>query len=177
MQKKVILLQVDLYTRALLTIIALCLMGILFKPFFTILPAEAESKQQKQDTKQQEAKEPLKQIQDVNIALINGQPPELALPLRVNIAKARTLNVKVEDSVTLPVAIEKSQTLPVSIEKPETLAVNIVKPDVLPVNLASPDVLDIRMVDSVTMPVEIIAPTPVPVVQTTRRYRPAVPEE
>jgi len=72
MQKKVILLQVDLYTRAILTIIALCLLGILVKPLFTILPAEAESKLQ-QDAKQQPAtKEPQRQIQDVNIALING---------------------------------------------------------------------------------------------------------
>jgi len=154
----------------------LCLLGILVKPLFTILPAEAESKLQ-QDAKQQPAaKEPQRQIQDVNIALINGQPPEMALPLRVSIAKSRTIGVKIEDSATLPVAIEKSGTLPVSIEKPETLAVSITKPEVLPVTITAPDVLDIRLIDSITLPVEITAPTPVPVVQTIRRSRP-VPEE
>jgi hypothetical protein len=171
MQKKLILLQVDLYTRGLLTVIAFCLLGILFKPLFTILPAEAELKQQKQDGTQQETKGAQKQILDVNIALINGQSPEIALPLRVNIARARTLGVKIEDSSTLPVAIQKSETLPVSIEKPDTLAVNIVKPDVLPVNITAPDVFDARIIDSITMPVQIAAPIPVPVVQTTRRYR------
>jgi len=176
MQKKVILLKVDLYTRVLLTIIALCLIGILFKPLFTILPAEAELKKQKKDANQQQAKEPQKQVQDVNIALINGQPPEIALPLRVHIARSKTLGVKIEDSATLPVAIEKSETLPVSIERPETLAVNIVKPEVLPVNIASPDVIAARIVDAVTLPVEIAAPIPVPVVQTIRRYRSAAPE-
>jgi hypothetical protein len=177
MQKKVILFQVDLYTRILLTIIAFCLLGSLLKPLFSILPAEAELKQQKQDNKQQEPKGGLqKQIQDVNIALINGQPPEMAMPLRVNIARARTLGVKIEDSATLPVAIEKSETLPVSIEKPDSLAVNIVKSDVLPVNITAPDVFDTRIIDSITMPVQITAPIPVPVVQTTRRYRPAAEE-
>ena len=165
MKKNVIVLQIDPYTRIVLTIIAVSLAGMLFKPLFAVLPAVAQPKDLK------------KEIQDVNIALISGQPPEVALPLRVNIARARTLGVKIEESPTLPVAIEKSATVPVSIEKPDALTVNIAKSETLPVSIAAPDVLDTRVVDSITMPVEITGPFPVPVIQTVKRVRYTAPEE
>jgi hypothetical protein len=157
MKKNVIVLQVDPYTKTVLTIIAICLAGILLKPLFAVLPAVAQSKELR------------KEIQDVNIALISGQPPEVALPLRVNIARARTIGVKIEESPTIPVTVEKSATIPVSIEKPDALTVNIAKSETIPVSIAAPDVLDTRVVDSITMPVEITGPFPVPVVQTVRR--------
>lgn len=165
MKKNVIVLQIDPYTRIVLTIIAVSLAGMFLKPLFAVLPAVAQPKDLK------------KEIQDVNIALISGQPPEVALPLRVNIARARTLGVKIEESPTLPVAVEKSATVPVSIEKPDALTVNIAKSETLPVSIAAPDVLDTRVVDSITMPVEITGPFPVPVVQTVKRIRYTAPEE
>jgi len=165
MKKNVIVLQIDPYTKIVLTVIAVCLAGMLLKPLFAVLPAVAQSKELR------------KEIQDVNIALINGQPPEVALPLRVNIARARTIGVKIEESPTLAVAIEKSATIPVSIEKPDTLTVNIAKSETLPVSIAAPDVLDTRVVDSITMPVEITAPFPIPVIQTVKRVRYTAPEE
>ena len=165
MKKNVIVLQIDPYTRIVLTIIAVSLAGMFLKPLFAVLPAVAQPKDLK------------KEIQDVNIALISGQPPEVALPLRVNIARARTLGVKIEESPTLPVAIEKSATVPVSIEKPDALTVNIAKSETLPVSIAAPDVLDTRVVDSITMPVEITGPFPVPVIQTVKRIRYTAPEE
>jgi hypothetical protein len=157
MKKNVIVLQVDPYTKIVLTIIAICLAGMLLKPLFTVLPAVAQSKELR------------KEVQDVNIALISGQPPEVALPLRVNIARARTIGVKIEESPTIPVTVEKSATIPVSIEKPDALTVNIAKSETIPVSIFAPDVLDTRVVDSITMPVEITGPFPVPVVQTVRR--------
>jgi NACalpha-BTF3-like transcription factor len=165
MKKKVIVLQLDPYTRIVLTVIALCLAGMLLKPLFAVLPAVAQSKELK------------KEIQDVNIALINGQPPEVAVPLRVNVARAKTIGVKIEEAPTLSVAIEKSATVPVNIEKPDVLTVNIAKSETLPVSIAAPDVLDARVVDSITMPVEITAPFPVPVIQTVKRARYSAPEE
>jgi len=165
MKKNVIVLQIDPYTRIVLTIIAVSLAGMFLKPLFAVLPAVAQPKDLK------------KEIQDVNIALISGQPPEVALPLRVNIARARTLGVKIEESPTLPVAVEKSATVPVSIEKPDALTVNIAKSETLPVSIAAPDVLDTRVVDSITMPVEITGPFPVPVIQTVKRIRYTAPEE
>jgi hypothetical protein len=165
MKKNVIVLQIDPYTRIVLTIIAVSLAGMFLKPLFAVLPAVAQPKDLK------------KEIQDVNIALISGQPPEVALPLRVNIARARTLGVKIEESPTLPVAIEKSATVPVSIEKPDALTVNIAKSETLPVSIAAPDVLDTRVVDSITMPVDITGPFPVPVIQTVKRIRYTAPEE
>ena len=165
MKKNVIVLQIDPYTRIVLTVIAVSLAGMLLKPLFAVLPAVAQPKDLK------------KEIQDVNIALISGQPPEVALPLRVNIARARTLGVKIEESPTLPVAVEKSATVPVSIEKPDALTVNIAKSETLPVSTAAPDVLDTRVVDSITMPVEITGPFPVPVIQTVKRIRYTAPEE
>ena len=165
MKKNVIVLQIDTYTRIVLTVIAVSLAGMLLKPLFAVLPAVAQPKDLK------------KEIQDVNIALISGQPPEVALPLRVNIARARTLGVKIEESPTLPVAIEKSATVPVSIEKPDALTVNIAKSETLPVSIAAPPVLDTRVVDSITMPVEITGPFPVPVIQTVKRIRYTAPEE
>ncbi len=165
MKKNVIVLQIDPYTRIVLTIIAVSLAGMFLKPLFAVLPAVAQQKDLK------------KEIQDVNIALISGQPPEVALPLRVNIARARTLGVKIEESPTLPVAVEKSATVPVSIEKPDALTVNIAKSETLPVSIAAPDVLDTRVVDSITMPVEITGPFPVPVIQTVKRIRYTAPEE
>ena len=165
MKKNVIVLQLDPYTRIVLTVIAFCLAGMLLKPLFTVLPAVAQSKELK------------KEIQDVNIALINGQPPEVAVPLRVNVARAKTIGVKIEESPTLPVAIEKSATVPVNIEKPDALTVNIAKSETLPVSITAPDVLDARVVDSITMPVEITAPFPVPVIQTVKRARYSAPEE
>jgi len=165
MKKNVIVLQIDPYTRIVLTIIAVSLAGMFLKPLFAVLPAVAQPKDLK------------KEIQDVNIALISGQPPEVALPLRVNIARARTLGVKIEESPTLAVAIEKSATVPVSIEKPDALTVNIAKSETLPVSIAAPDVLDTRVVDSITMPVDITGPFPVPVIQTVKRIRYTAPEE
>jgi len=165
MKKNVIVLQIDPYTRIVLTIIAVSLAGMFLKPLFAVLPAVAQPKDLK------------KEIQDVNIALISGQPPEVALPLRVNIARARTLGVKIEESPTLSVAVEKSATVPVSIEKPDALTVNIAKSETLPVSIAAPDVLDTRVVDSITMPVEITGPFPVPVIQTVKRIRYTAPEE
>jgi hypothetical protein len=165
MKKNVIVLQIDPYTRIVLTIIAVSLAGMFLKPLFAVLPAVAQPKDLK------------KEIQDVNIALISGQPPEVALPLRVNIARARTLGVKIEESPTLPVTIEKSATVPVSIEKPDALTVNIAKSETLPVSIAAPDVLDTRVVDSITMPVEITGPFPVPVIQTVKRIRYTAPED
>ena len=165
MKKNVIVLQIDPYTRIVLTIIAVSLAGMFLKPLFAVLPAVAQPKDLK------------KEIQDVNIALISGQPPEVALPLRVNIARARTLGVKIEESPTLSVAVEKSATVPVSIEKPDALTVNIAKSETLPVSIAAPDVLDTRVVDSITMPVEITGPFPVPVIQTVKRIRSTAPEE
>ncbi len=165
MKKNVIVLHVDVYTKTILTVIAVCLAGILLKPLFVVLPAVAQSKELK------------KEIQDVNIALINGQPPEVALPLRVNIARAKTLGVKIEETPVIPVSVEKAATVPVSIEKPETLSVNITKTETLPVSIAGPEVLDTRVIDSITMPVKITAPFPVPVVQTIKRTRYTAPEE
>mgnify|MGYP005861968137 FL=1 len=165
MKENVVVLHVDGYTKTMLTIIAMCLAGLLLKPLFTVLPAVAQSKDMK------------KEIQDVNIALINGQPPEVALPLRVNIARAKTLGVKIEETPVLPVTVEKAVTLPVSIEKPETLSVNITKTETLPVSIAAPEVIDTRVIDSITMPVKITAPFPVPVVQTVKRMRYSAPEE
>ncbi len=156
MNKKVIVFQLDLYTRIVLTIIAVSLVGLLLKPLCATRTVEAEQKE-------------IREIKDVNIALINGQPPEIASPLRVNIARSKTLGVKIEEAATVPVSIEKSEVLDVNIAKSETLPVNITKSDVLPVNITAANVIDTRMIDSITMPVEIIGPSPMPVVQTMRR--------
>ncbi len=156
MNKKVIVLQLDLYTRVMLTIIAVSLAGLLLKPLFATRTVEAEPKE-------------VKEIKDVNIALINGQPPEIASPLRVNITRSKTLGVKIEEAETRPVAIEKSAVLDVNIAKSDTLPVSITRSDVLPVNITAANVLDTRVIDSITVPIEIIGPSPMPVVQTTRR--------
>ena len=58
MDKRVMHLQVDLYTRAILTVIAISLMGLLLRPLFAVKEAEAGTKSN---------------IQDVNIAKINGR--------------------------------------------------------------------------------------------------------
>jgi hypothetical protein len=158
MNKKVIVLKVDLYTRVVLTIIAVSLVALLFKPLFTIGTAEAESKE-------------ARTIQDVNIAMINGQPPEIATPLRVNVARSKTIGVKIEDSSTVPVSIQEPETLNVNIAKSDTLPVSITKSEVLPVTISAPDVIDIRVIDSITVPVDVVTPVPLPVVQTIRRVR------
>jgi hypothetical protein len=178
MKKNTMVVQVDLYTRIVLTIIAVCLAGILIKPMFTVLQADAQPKELK------------KEIQNVNIALINGQPPEKALPLQVNITNERTIGVKIEEPALLPVSVEKSATvpvtienpealnvniarsevIPVSIEKPDALTVNIARAEIIPVSIIAPDVLETRVVDSITIPVEITGPFPLPEVQTLPRY-------
>jgi hypothetical protein len=164
MNKKVIVFQLDLYTRIVLTIIAVSLAGLLLKPLCATRTVEAEPKE-------------IREIKDVNIALINGQPPEIASPLRVNIARSKTLGVKIEEAATVPVSIEKSEVLDVNIAKSETLPVSITKSDVLPVNITAANVIDTRVIDSITMPVEIVGPSPMPVVQTMRRIKPGAEGE
>lgn len=164
MNKKVIVLQVDLYTRIVLTVIAISLAGMLLKPLCAVRSAEAEPKE-------------VKEIKDVNIAMINGQPPEIALPLRVSIARSKTLGVKIEESVTVPVSIEQPETLDVNITKSDTLPVSITKSDVLPVSITAPSVMDTRVIDSITVPVDVVGPIPVPVIQTVRRSRPGLEGE
>ena len=72
MQSRTVNLKVDFYTRAVLTTIAICLMGILLRPLFTASEAEAGTK---------------RSIQDVNIAKISGH--YLSSP-------SATIRVKVE---------------------------------------------------------------------------------
>jgi hypothetical protein len=144
MKKRVIILRLDHYSRIILTIIAVSLMGMLCKSFFPVSKAEAEL-----------------QVSDINIAMINGQPIDIATPFRVSIAKARSIPVNIENSITLPITVEK----------PETFAMRIVEPEVIPVTLISPEIINANVVGAITVPVELTGPNPVPVVQTIRRVK------
>ena len=144
MKKRIIVFKLDLYSRLMLSIIAFSLTILSIRSLIGIVNAQMEPKP----------------IQDVNIAMINGQPVELAIPLKVSISKSRTLPVKIEESDLIPVSLENPQVLTVNLSKPEVLSVNIVEPDVMPISVVDPQ----------TIPVEVVGPKPIPVIPTWDRY-------
>lgn len=126
MKKKVIILKIDLYTRIVLTLIALGLGGILARSVF--VPAVADA----QGTGVQ-ATSTRGTIMDVNIAQINGKEPEVARPLRVSVAKAQTIPVDITNPEAIAVRVEESSVVPVRLVQPETVPVEVRGPTPLPV--------------------------------------------
>jgi hypothetical protein len=126
MKKRVVILKVDLYTRIVLTIIALALGGMLIKPI--IIPAIAGAQGTGVQTTGTRGT-----ILDVNIAQINGREPEMARPIRVSVARAQTIPVDITNPEAIAVRLEESAVVPVSLVEPETVSVEIKGPKPLPV--------------------------------------------
>jgi len=126
MKKKVVILKVDLYTRIVLTLIALSLGGILIRPLVVPTAADAQGAGL-------QAPAARRTILDVNIAQINGKEPEVARPLRVSIAKSQTIPVDITNPEAIGVRVEESSVVPVRLVEPETVSVEIVGPKPLPV--------------------------------------------
>jgi hypothetical protein len=126
MKTRVVVLKVDLYTRIVLTLIALGLGGILIRPI--IFPAVVDA----QGTGVQ-ATSTRGTILDVNIAQINGREPEVARPLRVSVAKAQTIPVDITNLEAIAVRVEDSSVVPVRLVEPETVKVEVTGPKPLPV--------------------------------------------
>lgn len=126
MKKRIIVLQVDLYTKVILTIIALALGGILIKLFLTPSLAGAQGSST-QPVNNRGA------IIDVNIAQINGREPDIAKPIRVSVTRAQTIPVSVTNTEAIGVKVEDPLIMPVSLVEPERLLVEVAAPKPLPV--------------------------------------------
>ena len=122
MKKRIVILKVDLYTRIILSLIALGLVGLLIRP--AVIPGKAGA----QGTAVQGGGVAPGTIMDVNIAQINGRDPDAARPIRVNVARSQTI----------PVDITNREAIGVTLEGPDVLPVRLVEPSVLPVDITGP---------------------------------------